>query len=149
MPPRLSERAQAAILVGVLVTAIAALYGATQILQPSAVSRFVVHGVRIEVNSSSWTIEYQSLVTTNNTAFRLLEEAAAHLGFTVGYVVYQIPEGVLVTSINGTTNGQGGRYWQYWVNGVFGDVAADKKALADDDIVLWRFDRSYAGVSVG
>jgi len=147
MAPRLSERLQAVILIAVLVVAIAGLYGLTRTLQPAGIPSFVVHGVRLVVNGSGWTIEYSSLVTTNNTAFSLLQEASHRLGFAIAYEVYQIPEGVLVTSINGSSNGEGGRYWQYWVNEAYGRVAADRSALSDDDIVTWRFDRSYEGAS--
>jgi hypothetical protein len=145
--PKLSERVQAAILIGVLVVAIGGLYGLTRVLQPAVVPSFVVHRVGLVVDGGAWSIEYTSLATTNNTAFSLLQEAGDRLGFGVGYQVYEIPEGVLVTSINGSLNGMGGRYWQYWVNDAYGRVAADRMPLADEDTVTWRFDRSYEGVS--
>lgn len=145
MAPRLSERLQAAIFVGVLVVSIAGVYGLVQWSQPSAVRPSTVLDVRLTVHGIPWVIEYRTDETTNNTAFGILLEAAHHLGFAIEFSVYEIPAGVLVTSINGSVNGQDGRYWLYWVGDVYGTVAADKQGLADGDSVVWRFDRSYRG----
>jgi len=79
------------------------------------------------------------VATTNNTAFAILREASVALGFSLTYVPYEIPKGVFVTGINGSANGDGGRYWQYWVDGTYGTVAADHQALRDGAVVLWTF----------
>ena len=90
-------------------------------------------------------ITYRPNATSNNTVFGLLLEASRALGFSVRYAVYEIPNGVLVTAINGSANGDGGRYWQYWVNGVYGAVSADHGALHDNDVVMWEFTLSQEG----
>ena len=145
MALRLGERVQAVLFAAVLMTAIAGLYAATQLLQPAPVLAYVVHIVHLEVDGAAWTVHYNPIATTNNTAFSLLLEASHKLGFAVDYIPYQIPQGVFVTAVNGSVNGDGGRYWQYWVNGVYGNVAADHRALHDDDVVLWKFDVSREG----
>ncbi|MFO7835929.1 MAG: DUF4430 domain-containing protein [Candidatus Thorarchaeota archaeon] len=44
-----------------------------------------------------------------------------------------------VTSIAGVTNeAETGLWWQYWVNGHLGSVAANKYDLNDNDTVAWR-----------
>lgn len=48
--------------------------------------------------------------------------------------------GVFVESIAGVKNGDDGKYWQYYVNDVLGDVAADNKILKEGDSVEWRFE---------
>lgn len=48
--------------------------------------------------------------------------------------------GVFVESIDGIKNGDDGKYWQYYINNVLGDVAADKKILKEGDNVEWRFE---------
>jgi hypothetical protein len=48
--------------------------------------------------------------------------------------------GVFIESIKGVRNGDDGKYWQYYINGILGDVAADKKILKDEDLVEWRFE---------
>src|SRR5438046_3839159 len=99
----------------------------------------VVHAATLDVRGASWTIQYRPETTTNNTAFDLLREASVRLGFPLAYVPYAIPKGIFVTSINGSTNGDGGSYWQYWVNGMYGTVAADHAVLHDGDAVLCTF----------
>lgn len=49
--------------------------------------------------------------------------------------------GIFVESIIGIKNGDEGKYWQYYVNGVLGDVAADKKMVKAGDKVEWRFEK--------
>ncbi len=48
--------------------------------------------------------------------------------------------GVFIESIGGVKNGDDGKYWQYYINDVLGDVAADKKALEKGSVVEWRFE---------
>jgi len=48
--------------------------------------------------------------------------------------------GVFIESIGGIKNGDGGKYWQYYVNDILGDVAADKKVLKEGDKAEWRFE---------
>ncbi len=48
--------------------------------------------------------------------------------------------GVFIESIGGIKNGDDGKYWQYYVNDVLGDAAADKKNLNSGDVVEWRFE---------
>jgi len=48
--------------------------------------------------------------------------------------------GVFIESIGGVKNGDGGKYWQYYINDVLGDVAADKKNLTSGDVAEWRFE---------
>lgn len=50
--------------------------------------------------------------------------------------------GVFVESIGGIKNGDGGKYWQYYVNGKLGEVAADKKEVKAGDKVEWRFEKA-------
>ena len=141
----MNERRQAILFAVVLIPAIAGLYAATQLIQPAAVQPSVVHGVHLEVIGAGWPVSYDAILTANNTVFSLLIEASHTLGFPVAYVPYEIPMGMFVTAINGSVNGEGGRYWQYWVSGAYGDVAADLKPLHDHDTVLWKFVSSVEG----
>src|SRR5438552_17839979 len=102
-------------------------------LQPAPVAPSVVHAATLDVRGASWTIQYRPETTTNNTAFDLLREASVRLGFPLAYVPYAIPKWTFVTSINGSTNGYGGSHRQYWVNGMYGTVAADHAALPAGD----------------
>jgi hypothetical protein len=137
--PRPSERVQALLFVAILIGAIAGLYATAQVLQPAAVPIASVRSVRLDIDGSGWSIHYAPEQTTNNTAFGILLEASAVFDFPVQYQVYEIPKGVFVLGINGSMNGDGGRYWQYWVNGVYGAVAADHQGLRGGDAVGWRY----------
>ncbi len=136
---RLSERVQAVAFVAILIVAVAGLYAVVQAWQPAAIQTLIVRHARLDVKGEAWSIRYEPAATANNTAFGILREASASLGFSVTYVPYEIPKGVFVTGINGSMNGDGGRYWQYWVDGTYGTVAADHQALHDGAVVLWTF----------
>lgn len=136
---RVSERVQAIVFVAILVTAIAGLYAFAQGFQPSPVPTVKVRLVSLEVEGDGWSIHYRPPVTVNNTAFGILREASATLDFSLTYQLYEVPQGVFVTEINGSVNGEGGRYWQYWVDGAYENVAADHRALREGETVLWSF----------
>ena len=103
----------------------------------------VVRDVGVRIEGPGWTITYATQATPNGTAFSLLLEAADRLGVDVGYRRFAPPlDSVLVTSINGTENGEEDLWWLYWVDGRYGESGADRAALADGSDVLWAF-RSY------
>jgi hypothetical protein len=139
MAHKASERVQAVAFVAVLVVVIAGLYAAVLRLQPASVRSAMVRDARLDIAGSGWSVRYRAVSTTNNTAFAILIEASHERGFSVTFVRYEIPAGVFVTGINGSLNGEAGRYWQYWVNGIYGRVASDHQALQDGDTVLWSY----------
>ena len=139
MVRRPSERVQALAFVAVLIVAIAGLYASVQRMQPASVPSALVRDAALDVRGNGWSVAYRAFATVNNTVFGLLLEASAALRFSVQYQVYQLPQGVLVTAINGTSNGEHGRFWQYWVNGQCGTVAADRQPIGSSDRVLWNF----------
>lgn len=47
--------------------------------------------------------------------------------------------GILVTAINGVKGGEDNKYWQYWVNNEYAQVAADKQTVKAGDIIMWKF----------
>lgn len=145
MASRLGERRLAVVFAAILIAAIGGLYATVQFLQPAPVTSSEVRSVRLDIDGSDWQTHYESDLTTNNTAFALLREASERLDFSVNVVYYQVPRGVFVLGINGTLNGAGGRYWQYWVNDDYGAVAADHHRLRDGDSVRWRFIESQEG----
>ena len=71
---------------------------------------------------------------TGQTAFSILEDARVPLVYDPSTGV-----GVFVRQIGDKKNGDGGRYWQYWVNEKFALVAADQYALSASDRVEWKF----------
>lgn len=135
----LSERQKAILFAAVLIPAIGGLYATTQLIQPAPVQATTVDFVRLDIGGDGWSIHYGPTNTTNNTAFGLLLEASKALSFSVRWSNWTWPAGVLVTAINGAANGLDDRFWQYWVNGRCGNVAADREAIRSGDEVLWNF----------
>lgn len=138
MVRRLSERQKALLFIAVLALSIAGLWSYAQAIQPAPVQPQAV-SVDLIIRTPTWRIDYRSNGTDNNTAFAVLQEASARLGFSLRYVRYTLPPGVFVTSINGTANGEDGRFWQYWVSSVYGSVAADHMEIRSGDTVVWDF----------
>lgn len=145
MRRRLSERQQAVAFVAALLVVVLTLYAYIQVTQPARVSQKGTLSLTLTVDGETWRLEYGPVETVNNTVFVFLLEARHRFGFDVRWIDYEIPKGVFITAINGTTNGHGGKYWQYWVDGRYGDVAADRKELFDGDVVLWKFDVPQEG----
>lgn len=138
----LAERWKAVAFAAVVFVSVVALFAAASALNPAPTPN-LVRDVSVRIDGAGWVIAYRADSTMNRTAFSLLLEAADRLGLDVTYTRYAPPlDGVLVDSINGSSSGQGGLWWQYWVNGRYGDVGADRKVLSDGDAVLWAF-RSY------
>lgn len=140
------SRAIPAIVFGLLVASAAgSLLTYVLLTQHPAVEDRLVSNVTITIRTPGWTLNYTGVATSNNTVFGLLLESADRLDFEVRWLNYTLPEGVLVMSINGATNGGSGRFWQYWVDGVYGDRAADKKEIFDGDLVEWTFEVPQGG----
>ncbi len=47
--------------------------------------------------------------------------------------------GELVTQIGDKKNGEGGKYWQFWVNGDYSQVGASSYIPKVGDIIKWKF----------
>jgi hypothetical protein len=96
--------------------------------------------LRLDVAGGGWSISFESNASRNNTAFSFLLEAARALHFSVVWQNWTVPpDSVFVHSIGGDVNGDSGRWWQYWIDGVYGSVGANHAALNDGDVLEWRF----------
>ena len=83
--------------------------------------------------------QYELEVFQNSTVFSLLEELAEKENLIIESSSY--PEmGVFVESIDGLKGGADNKWWQYWVNEVLGEAAADKKEVKTEDVVEWKFE---------
>ncbi len=96
------------------------------------------------------TVVEDIVATTNYTVLGVLEEVAGYENINMtyyeglGYLINSIngvKNGVEVTGIDDTSN----YYWQYYVNDVLGPISADRYALADGDVVEWRFEEMIWG----
>ncbi len=96
--------------------------------------------IRLMIAGNGWQTAYESNASWNNTAFSFLLEGARSLDLSVTWQNYTVPaNAVFVSSVGGDVNGNGGRWWQYWIDGAYGSVGADHAALNDGDVLEWRF----------
>ena len=89
-------------------------------------------------NGILWT--YKNITTTNATVFGLLMEAASKGNFTVKSTYYSQYDSMLIDSIASVKNGENNSYWQYYINGNYGTVGADKQPVKNGDIIEWKFE---------
>ena len=83
--------------------------------------------------------QYKLEIFQNSTVFSLLEELAEKENLIIETSSY--PEmGVLIESIDGLKGGADNKWWQYWINEVLGEVAADKKEAKAEDVIEWKFE---------
>ncbi|HID74213.1 MAG TPA: DUF4430 domain-containing protein [Thermoplasmata archaeon] len=98
--------------------------------------------VTVYIDYGDGDAEVYEISTVNATAYGVLLDAARpEVGnFTVRATYYSNYDAVLVEEIGGRTNGDGGRYWVYRVNGEFANVGADRCVLHEGDLVEWSFE---------
>jgi len=109
-------------------------------IESPATEQVIQGRVLYTINKGEGVIsEYQIEIYSTSTVFVLLEELAGKGNFEIKTTFY--PEmGVFIESINGLRGGMDNKWWQYWVNGKLGEVAADKKQVKAKDIIEWRFE---------
>ena len=89
-------------------------------------------------NETIWT--YQNITMKGNaTVFGFLLAAAKNGSFDVKYTYYGQYDSYLIDSIAGVENGKDNKYWQYWINGQYGMVGADKQPVKNGDTIEWKF----------
>ena len=67
-------------------------------------------------------------------------EAASKGNFTVKSTYYGQYDSMFIDSIASVKNGENNSYWQYYINGNYGTIGADKQPVKNEDIIEWRFE---------
>ncbi|HID24931.1 MAG TPA: DUF4430 domain-containing protein [Thermoplasmata archaeon] len=89
-------------------------------------------------NGTLWT--FPDIETENATVFGFLIEAASKGNFTVESTYYSQYDSMFVDSIASVENGENNKYWQYYINGNYGTLGADRQPVKNGDIIEWRFE---------
>lgn len=89
-------------------------------------------------NGEEKVSQYQIIPSENSTVFSLLNKLAETENFKIESTKYK-EMGVFVESIAGLKGGTDNKWWQYFVNGKLGEVAADKKKVKEGDKIEWEF----------
>lgn len=142
----LPERVKAALFAVVIVVSAVGLIAGAQAFRPQP--PVLTEGIPLSmtIEGAGWTISYTTNRTTNNTVFLFLLEAARTFHFAVQWSNWSPPySAVFIDSINGSMNNDGGRWWVFWVDGVYANTAADLTVLAGGEAIAWRFVLSGGG----
>lgn len=131
------ERYQAILFGSVVVIGVIGLAFAGNYIIGEPVKPNEVENLQISIVGEDWSIDCTMVTTANNTVYRLLLECSEMYGFKVEGTIWQPYDAVFVDSINGLENGEG-NWWQYYVNGKYGEISSDRKELFDGDHVEWR-----------
>lgn len=82
-------------------------------------------------------------IKSGDNVFSVLQQVAGINNIKLDYNPAESSDwGVFIKQIGDKVNGQGQKYWQYWVNGGQPQVAADKYELQPGDVVWWTFHES-------
>jgi len=90
-------------------------------------------GYTVEGSQWSYTIPHEE----GMTVLELLESGLGVGGHDIETTSYSF--GILIESIAGVRNGEGGHYWQYYIDGVWVQVAANVQEVFPGDLIEWRF----------
>ena len=101
-----------------------------------------IENVTITIISDNWSVTHTYIKTTNNTVYSLLNQTAQRYHFSVNKTFFTGYDSFFIESINGISNGMTNKYWQFEVNGQYGNKGCSHHILSDDDVVIWRFQKS-------
>mgnify|MGYP000480565113 CR=1 FL=1 len=112
----------------------------TSEVRPASVDDFGV--VRVMVDDGDGIKTFSGVPVVGETALDFLENMFEAEGVDFG--TKEFPGiGVLVELIGDKSNGEDGKYWQYWVNGAFASVGVHALELRPRDIMLWQFAKDH------
>ena len=100
--------------------------------------------VKIVVIGENWRVEDNVVVFNEETVFNLLKQVAKRNNFELEYTFYEQYNAYLIDSINGLENGEGGMYWQYYVNDELPMVGSDHFLVSNGDVVKWVFEKTFS-----
>ena len=85
------------------------------------------------------TIMSYNISTVNATVYGCLLEAATQGNLNVKTTYYPSFDSMLIDAIGSATGGEDNKYWQYYLNGIYGTVGIDKQIVHAGDCIEWRF----------
>ena len=83
---------------------------------------------------------FQSEFKEEMTVFDLLKSKTDELNIILKTKTYS--SGLLIEAIGDKENGEGGKYWLYYVNGEMPMVAADRQQINPGDKIEFKFEKS-------
>lgn len=91
------------------------------------------------VDTGEKILVFKDLASENQTVLSLLQKIAQeNSDFTLATKDYG-DLGVMVAALDGVANGADNKYWQFWVNNGYAQIAADKYPVKPGDAIMWKF----------
>lgn len=135
---KLSERTQAVLFAAVLLASISGLWVAVKAMRPSCDAGGTLV-TTLQVRGEGWS-DTATVTAHGCTAYDQLESWASSSGTALESRPFGEPlNAKMVQSIGDDANGEGGRFWQFWVNCVYATAGADLTVLKEGDSVHWLF----------
>jgi len=94
----------------------------------------------IWINFTNGTTLKYYITTKNATVYGFLLEAATEGNFSVSATYWGSYDAIFVDSIAGAKGGDGGKWWQYYVNDMLPMVGCDKYIVKNNDFIEWKFE---------
>ncbi len=95
--------------------------------------------LRYIINNGNAQKSFDKTVEKNQTVFSVLESLSKSDNLEMRYN-NNFKFGVFIESIDNIKNGTDNKYWQFYINGALGQVAADKQEAKAGDIIEWRLE---------
>ena len=81
---------------------------------------------------------YSRKIYEGETLFELIHRMEIENEVQLSYKTFP-GLGNLITKIGEKENGEGGAYWQYWINGEYAKIGASEFIPHEGDSILWKF----------
>ena len=85
------------------------------------------------------TIISYNISAANATVYGCLLEAATRGNLNVKTTYYPSFDSILIDAIGSATGGEDNKYWQYYLNGIYGTLGIDKQIVHNGDCIEWTF----------
>lgn len=80
-----------------------------------------------------------NVTTKNATVYGCLIESANMGDFIINDEYNEQFDAMEIKSIDSYTAGQDNKYWIYYLNGEYANVAADKQFVKNNDVIEWKY----------
>jgi len=95
--------------------------------------------LRYIINNGTSQKSFDKIAQKTQTVFSVLEGLSKTDNLEMKYN-NNFKFGVFIESIDNIKSGTDNKYWQFYVNGALGQVAADKQEIKAGDIIEWKLD---------
>ncbi len=134
-------------IIGIIsITAAFAMGAMTQVLEkdlsmmPLGADISKAEGITLLIDTGEGSAQKYETEKNQSTAFEVLDQVSKRYNFEISSTQYET--GIFIKSIAAKENGEGNKYWIFYVNGKMAQVSADKQVVKAGDIVEFRFQNS-------